>query len=246
MATMNGPAQTETGEANETGSGYQYVRITVQGKMQDFVAFGLKHFERSEPEPLVLHTLPPDLASTLASTLGRSTGQADGASNPSTATKDGITNKKPGLDRATDTIPRLISVAEIIKREYLKTPEALRTAQFTGLYQYNKIGCLEDLRPSRPDPNSSGEDRVAAIIQALDGKNHLKQKQTPYMQITLSKHPLPEHVDNHTSYQPPSIRKMSKSAKARAKKREKKNAQAEIEQAPIAVEGDAIEEDDDE
>jgi hypothetical protein len=42
---------------------------------------------------------------------------------------------------STDTIPKLISVAEIIKREYLKSCNT----RSTGLHQYNQVGCLEDL-----------------------------------------------------------------------------------------------------
>jgi len=97
---------------------------------------------------------------------------------------------------------------EIIKREYLKSLELKHSTRLTGLYQYNELGCLEDLEPEdnrmeEDTPQATNEEaRVQNIVQALGGKNHLKER--------------------GATYQPPLIRKLSKSAKARAKKREKK------------------------
>jgi len=72
-------------------------------------------------------------------------------------------------------------------------------------------------------PQATNEEaRVQNIVQALGGKNHVRQKQTPFMRITLSTQSLPQLKERGATYQPPLIRKLSKSAKARAKKREKK------------------------
>ena len=67
---------------------------------------------------------------------------------------------------STNAIPKLISVVEIIKREYLKLPNDT----LVGLYQYNELGTLEDLGltpwPQSDDPQLA---RSQAIVQALDG-----------------------------------------------------------------------------
>jgi len=222
---MDDPVHAEiTSEVDKPVNGPQYLRITTQGKMQDFVSFSLQFLERDEANPLVLHTLPVDLAGQLQ----RSTKETADNSATKGTLSEASQVKPSAMTRVTDTIPRLVSVVEIIKREYLKTPQALSCKRLTGLYQYNNIGCLEDLQSDDPAslPSSPQEDRATLILQALEGMNHLKLKQTPYMQITLSKYPLLDRKDNHTTYQAPSVRKISKSAKHRAKKREKKLAAA--------------------
>lgn len=63
---------------------------------------------------------------------------------------------------STSTISRLISVVEIIKREYLNTSEK------TGLHQYNEISYLE--RESNNTEFENGE-RAQTLATALEGKN---------------------------------------------------------------------------
>lgn len=79
------------------------------------------------------------------------------------------TKKSKGVQPSTNAISKLISVSEIIKREYLK----LTDDRLVGLYQYNELGTLEDLGLA-PQTNSEEADdpevaRSQAIIQALDG-----------------------------------------------------------------------------
>jgi hypothetical protein len=69
---------------------------------------------------------------------------------------------------STTTIPRLISVVEIIKREYLKTSEITQSRVLSGLYQYNEIGYLEQ---HESDDSMPSEDRMQALAMALEGKN---------------------------------------------------------------------------
>lgn len=75
------------------------------------------------------------------------------------------------------TIPRLISVGEIIKREYVKALHEKRSSRMCGLYQYNEIGTFEQFGVS---VDSSGGDssklspeelRSLQIKEALSGKN---------------------------------------------------------------------------
>jgi hypothetical protein len=91
------------------------------------------------------------------------------------------------------TTPRLISVVEIIKREYLKSLAQKRSPRRIGLHQYNEIGLLDDLQ-TRDDANCQSQDergdqqehnakeraeknkereklRQESIASALEGKN---------------------------------------------------------------------------
>lgn len=78
---------------------------------------------------------------------------------------------KEGITPCTSTIPRLISVTEIIKREYLK-----RTRKsLVGLHQYTEMACLEDLdewkeRQSRSEGQEGAEngDAEATLLKAAE------------------------------------------------------------------------------
>jgi len=76
--------------------------------------------------------------------------------------------KETRLSPCVATVPRLISVAEIIKREHLKALAARHSLQLSGLHQYNEIGCLED---SGLLQVTSQEDRSTALALALEGGN---------------------------------------------------------------------------
>jgi hypothetical protein len=67
-------------------------------------------------------------------------------------------------DVAQSTIPRLISVVEILKREYLKTLDVWAGLQ-TGLHQYNELQWEQ-----RGEIAAEGEDRATTIERALEGK----------------------------------------------------------------------------
>ncbi|KAF9460254.1 hypothetical protein BDZ94DRAFT_1148954, partial [Collybia nuda] len=177
------------------------IRITNHGKMHTWVAFALESLEKHEDRPIALHTLPA-------------------VPKPPTDAQGPDPKHPPGsLSNSTTTVPRLISVVEIIKREYIKTLELKRSPRLLGLHQYNEIGCLEDLGLVEV-PETDESKRAEELVAALSGKKYVKQKQTPYMKVTLSVNELGEDYKNAT-YQPPAIRKLSKSAKARAKKRER-------------------------
>ena len=98
--------------------------------------------------------------------------------------------------------PRLITVVEIVKREFLRGLATKRSPRLKGLHQYNEIGLLDE------KPEAEGLDteqaRSKQIVEALSGKNQcvpffktwthphtsgqpsVKQTQTPYMRVTLS------------------------------------------------------------
>lgn len=132
------PALTLTITMNE-------IRITSHGKMKAWIAFALDNLldDNDGAKPVVLHTLPnpnPKAPSTTSSTSSSST----------------------------LLIPRLISVVEIIKREYLKTLEMKHSTRLSGLHQYNEVGSLEELGLT-PD-NEEDDQRALELIRALEGK----------------------------------------------------------------------------
>lgn len=86
------------------------------------------------------------------------------------------------------TLPRLITVAEIIKREYLKLLAAKGSSRRLGLYQYNQLRILErndggnarvdtgvnERRDDEMDVISELDDdleRAKSIVKALEGKH---------------------------------------------------------------------------
>jgi len=199
------------------------IRITSHGKIKGWVAFSLQFLldEASDSKQVVLDTLPvlvdksvpPDNTSPRTST--------SACFHPSTS-----------------TVSRLISVVEIIKREYLKTLETTHSTRFHGLHQYNEIGTLEDLGLVVASSNQTADakelesarevERSRNIIEAIIGKHFTRRKETPFMRITLSTCELPELVEKNATYQPPTCRKLSKSAKGRARKRAKVLRQTQI------------------
>lgn len=73
------------------------------------------------------------------------------------------------LNNATLVIPRLISVVEIIKREYIKSLHEKHSTRLIGLHQYNKLGTLEELGYGETEDTQDSRDQQ--IAYALDGKN---------------------------------------------------------------------------
>ncbi|KAF9486129.1 hypothetical protein BDN70DRAFT_926837 [Pholiota conissans] len=171
----------------------KHVRITQHGKMKSWIASSLEFFEDTEDETektLTFHTLPHLMDS-----------KADAGSLVDTVS---ITPQSASL--VTSVVPRLLSVVEILKREYMKLLETKKSSRAIGLHQYNEIGTLEELgvvvdRTGVKERSAAGDADAAAvaeerrskdIIQALSGKNHPKQTQTPFMRITLSTTERPE------------------------------------------------------
>ncbi|KAG6892861.1 hypothetical protein C0992_012180, partial [Termitomyces sp. T32_za158] len=145
-----------------------------------------------EDRPIVFHTLP-----------------ATPKSPTDEAQKSSST--PPKRSKATTAVPRLLSVVEIVKREFIKSLAAKRSPRLAGLHQYNEIGCLENTEPAVE------EDRTAEIRRALSGSNQsvpllfsttdpdsvtssVKLKSTPFMKVTLSLNALPELAESGATY----------------------------------------------
>ncbi|KAI0759561.1 hypothetical protein BD413DRAFT_596190 [Trametes elegans] len=200
----------ESGNAEAGPSTVHEIRITNHGKIASWVSFALQHLQKYEDRPLVLHTLPAAKGK-----LPARAGAASAEEPPSKSPRAMAGKLPPSMA----TIPRLVSVVEIIKREYLKTidPTLAEAGCLSGLHQYNEIGDVED--GGYVERGEDEEARMESLARALQGKNHLKQKKIAFMRVTLSRKEIPALVRNGATYQPPSVRKLSKSARARLKKK---------------------------
>ncbi|KAF6763720.1 hypothetical protein DFP72DRAFT_873252 [Ephemerocybe angulata] len=176
------------------------IRITSQGKIKNWVSFALNSFQENPDLPLAFHTISPKV----------SKGKKDAKKLASSAA----------------LVPRLLTVVEIVKREYLRDLATRRSPRMKGLHQYNEIGTLEDTEDTKEEKAEGGADeeqeRAKKIVEAVSGKNHVRQTQTPFMRVTLSTCELPHLEAAGATYQPPTTRKLSKSAKARAAKRRRR------------------------
>jgi hypothetical protein len=126
--------------------------------------------QENEEKALILHTLPKGSTKEHKRT-ETTAGDNDEQVQDASQSPQGTDNRR-GLSPSTSTIPRLISVVEIIKREYLKTMDAKGAPNIVGLYQYNEMGCLEDEAGKGAEEEArdqSVEDRTKMITEALDG-----------------------------------------------------------------------------
>ena len=165
----------------------QRLRITTHGKIKCWVALSLRFllnvsslkisvdlnncFQQEDPDckRVILDTLPNPVDISIPAT--------------DTNLKNDIPDR---LHPSTNMVYRLISVVEIIKREYLKLLETTHSTRLLGLHQYNEIGTLEDLGIAVKFSNetaaadehlneleSTEVKRLRNIIQAISGKQLL-------------------------------------------------------------------------
>ncbi|RSH81562.1 hypothetical protein EHS25_006184 [Saitozyma podzolica] len=148
-----------TTDAAGPSSGPHRMRITTGGSVQAY-----DHPNR----PLVLHTLPPSTQS---------------ATSASTA------QPRSTLLPCALATPKLVSVAEVIKRAYI---ERLNTEgggkgknRAVGIWQYTRSGLVE-VDSSAGDEVEEGQ----GLMRVLGGKTKPKMTHHPYLEITLSARPL--------------------------------------------------------
>lgn len=184
------------------------VRITDHTKIKQYVTFCLNYLKENPGATLVLHTLPH----------GSQPREEDAGEEPPAT-------KKRKLAAPIDNIPRLISVAEIIKREFARAVASKEAGDGnphgTLLHQYNVVDCL-------PQPEENRDE----ILDALQGKNYPKRNAIPYMKIYLTTQEQKELEDAGATHQEPlSPPQKTKSAKARERKK-----QGKIENSNIPIE----------
>ncbi|KAI0648847.1 hypothetical protein C8Q79DRAFT_904582 [Trametes meyenii] len=203
--------------AEASSSTAHEMRITNHGKIANWVTFALDYLQKYEDRPLVLHTLPATKGKALPAVADMA---ADPTPAPAPATESAQAKKirGSGLHPSMATIPRLVSVVEIIKREYLKTldPALAKAGCLSGLHQYNEIDDLESAGYIE-ETGDEEQDRLATLVLAMQGRNHVKQRKTAFMRVTLCRRKMPELIARGATYQPPAVRRLSKSARARLK-----------------------------
>jgi hypothetical protein len=116
--------------------------------------------QKNADKPLVMHTLP-------AAPSSSTTSKKEKHSDPSESITQGTENK---ISSSTTSITRLISVVEIVKREYIKKSRMNGAGNLSGLHQYNQFGLLEDLGIVN-NGGGPAEDATTAVTTALMGKN---------------------------------------------------------------------------
>lgn len=192
---------TDDGMGSISNSEPHEMRITDHGKIHSFVSFALEflqvsrfslmsllaspvfkeHMEENPHRPLILHTLPATKDTPIS---GQTVNTRPQIAIPpeleANAVEDSSAEpvkKKCKLTRSTTTIPRLVSVVEIIKREYAKEASARQTTNSgspnnslrLGLHQYNELTTLEALGIVVRQGDVS--DDAEQLRQALEGKN---------------------------------------------------------------------------
>ncbi|KAJ2967258.1 hypothetical protein NUW54_g13556 [Trametes sanguinea] len=160
-------------EAGPSSAAHE-IRITTHGKITNWVSFALEHF-KVQVRRQTAGAAHAAIAQGQGSRKGGCDRGADEESRTEGATAATPTEKKQkkeGLPSSMATIPRLVSVVEIIKREYLKGLDARLAEQgsLSGLHQYNEIGDL--VEAGYAEGNGDGEQgRTESLAQALQGKN---------------------------------------------------------------------------
>ena len=136
--------------------------------------------------------------------------------------------KQKKLLQCTTAVGRMLSIVEIVQREFL----ASREVGEYGLHQYNQLSTLEE------EGRAPATEQMDPLEAALRGKkqcvhfrrvicllltpNSTKINVTPFMRIYLSRQSLPELTEKGYTYQgEPVIKRKSRAAKAhdRSKRR---------------------------
>lgn len=113
--------------------------------------------QENEDRPLVFHTMPAEPRPEPA--------------EHSAAPKPLAERKANKLHPSLALVPRLVSVVEIVKREYVKLldPSLAEQGCLSGLHQYNEIVHL-DVAASNAGPTDAEEQRLEALTHALQGR----------------------------------------------------------------------------
>ena len=127
-----------------------------------------------------MHTLPAEKSTSSEDAAvedgGARAGQSDAREHEDEDDLDSPPpEKKQRLSPVTDIVPRLISIVEIVKREWVtlmlaqKKEGKIDSEAEVGLHQWNEVGCLEDLKGDVEEEQTEA-DRAEALLLALEGK----------------------------------------------------------------------------
>ncbi|WWC61674.1 uncharacterized protein I303_104259 [Kwoniella dejecticola CBS 10117] len=196
------------------------MRITSGGSISSYVDFAVRFLHDNPHTPLTLHTLPPSHPSQTNSTTATKTTKtttktgadsldhhAGSSTSKASSSSSSSSSSNSTFLPCTTSIPRLISVVEIIKRTYLaqlrssgakpnessvkvkasgKGKEVTRTSK--GIWQYTTSDLYNPSSTSSAASSNAGGD--TSLERVLNGNLRPKMTHHPYMTITLSTKPL--------------------------------------------------------
>ncbi|WWC70398.1 uncharacterized protein I206_104348 [Kwoniella pini CBS 10737] len=186
------------------------MRITSGGSISSYVEFAIRFLNDNPHTPLILHTLPLDSSKTNTNT------------SINSETESSSTNLKfNNFLSCTTNIPRLISVIEIIKRNYINqirncnnnsssssSKDKIRISK--GIWQYN----FSDLY--YPHINELNIIESNNLERVLNGNLRPKMIHHPYLAITLSTIPLElEKLQKNTTLQYILVKKENRNKKSK-------------------------------
>ncbi|GAA5919905.1 hypothetical protein JCM1841_002106 [Sporobolomyces salmonicolor] len=171
---------------------HQPLRVTTQAKMVNLIAFALSHIRAHEAIPLVLHCLPPAPSPSSAAGPSTSTQPDSAAAAPAPTPTPKASSSSSASNKPTDALPKLVSVVEIIKREYASllaaSPDSTAALSSSadkgkgkevspdpaapspaphGLHQYTLLTTLEVLGLAGPSLKKQEDEEVEQARQEL-------------------------------------------------------------------------------
>ncbi|KAK4051585.1 hypothetical protein OIV83_002725 [Microbotryomycetes sp. JL201] len=173
------------------------LRVTMQAAMNKLIQQAQDQLKLAPAVPVVLHTLP---------LTGPSCRSSDGpltSTQPSTSTAAPLpipdpsqveTPPKKASATQSATLAKLVSVAEIIKRQFTPIDDPAdkkgKRKQGLGLYQYMYLGALEDVGFSdgQEESDEARQERLALQwLGGLAGSNKRpRMRHTPFLVVVLT------------------------------------------------------------
>ncbi|BGP20166.1 hypothetical protein JCM10213_000749 [Rhodosporidiobolus nylandii] len=165
------------------------VRLASASSINAVVSFALGHLRQDDAPPLVLHCLPSASSSSASAAPTTSTPVIPAPEPPAPAPAK-TSSSKSSADSSVAGLPKLVSIAEVIKREWFSVPLATSSAALPapspslhardeqkdeeqkreGLHQYTLLTTLEALKladPERKGAKELEEDELKAQEEEL-------------------------------------------------------------------------------
>ncbi|GAA5974468.1 hypothetical protein JCM21900_000542 [Sporobolomyces salmonicolor] len=160
---------------------HQPLRVTTQAKMVNLIAFALSHIREHESIPLVLHCLPPAPSPSSAAGPSTSTQPDSVAAAPAPTPTPKTSSSSSASNKSTDALPKLVSVVEIIKREYASllaaSPDSTAALSSSADKGKEKEVSPDSAAPS-PAPHGLHQYTLLTTLEVLGlaGPSHKKQE----------------------------------------------------------------------
>lgn len=161
--------------------------------------------------------------------------------------------------QSTKSLNRLVSIVEIIKREWTRARQSARRKESdekrdederkadrlpTRLHQYTELvhleKMIEEAESMAEDESRTQQRHDEAIAQVTSGRKHPKKTHSPGLIVTLSLQPL-SVATGATHQAPPPKERLRGRARKRKRRREAEQGQGDagetLEQGPVALEG---------